>query len=249
MQKYRAKYFAGDQAVAYIEGYPGQKTGHSAEKHIGLTAVVVIIFVGLMLLSADDWREELPTVLALATAITALILFASYKINPMVWRRLFRKSAYEQMMHYDRKVADELDRLDDNYFIFHDLTFELFHIENLIVSTRGMFVVAKIREKEKLHVQNNLLYAGDTPLDTLTGNLWRICHLINIVYKKTYREDVMPKPILVVPAADKVAVGSYEEITIVPLKKLKETIEKEAKEVMKLEIAQSFAYYIKKRYM
>ena len=85
------------------------------------------------------------------------------------------------------------DSLDDNYFIFHDMTFELFHIENLVISTRGIFVVAKIREKEPLHVENDVLYAGDTPLDTLTGNVWRICHLINIVYKKTYKEEIMPK--------------------------------------------------------
>ncbi|MBN2569434.1 MAG: NERD domain-containing protein [Deltaproteobacteria bacterium] len=235
--------------MAYIEGYPGGKTGSSAEMHIGLTIVVAIVFIGFMLFSADNWRAELPTILGLTAAIAALILFASYRVNPMGWRRLFRRSAYDHMMHYDRMVAEELDQLDDNYFIFHDLTFELFHIENLVISTRGIFIVAKIREAEELHVENNILYAGETPLDTLTGNLWRICHLINIVYKKAYREDVMPKPFLVAPEAARVAIDNFEDITILPLKNLRETMEKDKKEVMKLEIAQSFAFYIKKRYI
>ena len=59
----------------------------------------------------------------------------------------------------------------------------------------------------------------------------------------------MPKPILVVPEAETVAIKEFEKIRIVPLTHLKETIENNKEEVMKAEIAQSFAYYIKKRYM
>ena len=234
--------------MAYIEGYPGQKTGHSAEKHIGLVIIVVVMMIGIMLYFAEDWRGELPTILVIATAIIAVILVVSYKINPLGWKKVFARSSYEKMMRLDRMVADELDLLDDNYFIFHDMTFELFHIENLVISTRGVFVVAKIREKEPLHVENDVLYAGDTPLDTLTGNIWRICHLINIVYRKTYKEEMMPKPMLVVPEAETVALGSFEKIAIIPLSRLKRTIERDTKDIIRLEIAQSFAYYIKKRY-
>jgi len=234
--------------MAYIEGYPGQKTGHSAEKHIGLVIIVVVMMIGIMLYFAEDWRGELPTILVIATAIIAVILVVSYKINPLGWKKVFARSSYEKMMRLDRMVADELDLLDDNYFIFHDMTFELFHIENLVISTRGVFVVAKIREKEPLHVENDVLYAGDTPLDTLTGNIWRICHLINIVYRKTYKEEMMPKPMLVVPEAETVALGSFEKIAIMPLSRLKRTIERDTKDIIRLEIAQSFAYYIKKRY-
>ena len=136
--------------VAYIEGYPGEKTGQSAEKHIGLAVVVVLIFVGIMLFSSENWRKELPTVISIAIAIIALILFVSNKTNPMGWQRLFRRNTYERILHYDCMLADVMASLDDSYFIFHDLTFELFHIENLLISTRGIYIVAKIQETEEL---------------------------------------------------------------------------------------------------
>ena len=234
--------------MAYIEGYPGDKTGRSAGKHIGLVVISVVMVIGLMLYYSEDWRGELPTILVIATAIIAIMLVVSYKISPMAWKKMFARASYEEMMRLDRMVADTLDLLDDNYFIFHDMTFELFHIENLVISTRGMFVVAKIKEKEPLHVEHNILHAGDTPLDTLTGNVWRICHLINIVYKKTYKEEIMPKPMLVVPDADTVDLDNFEGIAILPLNRLKRAIEKDTKDIIRLEIAQSFAYYIKKSY-
>ncbi len=40
-------------------------------------------------------------------------------------------------------VIDELSKLDDNYFIINDFSFELFHVEHLVVSDKGMFVVSK----------------------------------------------------------------------------------------------------------
>jgi len=234
--------------MAYVEGYPGEKTKDVAVKHLAFIIIVIIMITGIMLFHAEDWKADISRIGIIVGIITAIIVFVSYKVNPLGWKRLFKKTDYDNMLRLDRMVADELNALDDNYYIFNDLTFELFHIQNFVISKYGIFVVSKIRENETLSVRKEVLFAGDNPLDTLTGNLWRVCHLVNIVFKKGFKEEIMPKPILVAPEAASVAVKEHDGITVIPLVKLNETIEKETQEIIDLDLVQSFAYFIKKRY-
>jgi hypothetical protein len=234
--------------MAYVEGYPGEKSKHSAEKHIAFIVIVIIMISGIMLFYAKDWRAELPTIAVTVTIISAIIFFVSYKMYPVGWRRLLKGADYEEMIRLDRMIADSLRELDDNYYIFHDITFELFQVQHLIISIHGIVVVSKIAKTDKLHVREKVLFSGNYSLDTETGNLWRICHLINIVIRKGFNVEIMPRPIMVVPEAQTVAVREYDGITIVPLEGLNKAIETEKNEVISLDLAQSFAYYIKKRY-
>jgi len=234
--------------MAYIEGYPGEKTRGVTAKHVGFIVIVTIMMAGLMTYFSEDWRAELPSILTVITIILAIIVFVSFKVNPSGWRKMFRYSGLEQELEYDRLIADSLAALDDSHFIFHDITFELFHIENLVISPRGIFVIGKITHSEDLHVKNKVLFAGEDPLDKTTGDIWRVCHLINIVIKKGFKTEVMPKPILVFPGSPPPSVTQYDGITIVPLRELNETIERQKGQDIKEELVHSFAYYIKKRY-
>ncbi|MBA7545719.1 hypothetical protein ES705_38091 [subsurface metagenome] len=145
-------------------------------------------------------------------------------------------------------IADSLAELDDSHFIFHDITFELFHIENLVISPRGIFVIGKIMHGGDLRVQNNILFAGGNPLGKTTGDIWRVCHLVNIVMKKGFKTEVMPKPILISPGSQTPSVTQYDGITIIPLRRLNGTVEGQKGQDIKEKLVHSFAYYIKKRY-
>jgi hypothetical protein len=234
--------------MAYVEGYPGGKTRDVAAKHIGLIAIVAVTVAGLMIYFSDDWKAELPSIVTVTAIILALVAFVSSKVNPAGWKSIFRRSALERELKHDRMIADSLALLDDSHFIFHDITFELFRIENLVISPRGVFVIGKIAHGENLHVKNNVLFAGDSPLDKTTGDIWRVCHLVNIVIKKGFQTEVMPKPILVSPGANSPAVAHYDGITIIPLRKLNETVERQEGQAIKEELVHSFAFYMKKRY-
>jgi len=169
--------------MAYVEGYPGGKTRDVAAKHIGLIAVVAATVAGLMIYFSGDWKAELPSIVTVTAIILALVAFVSSKVNPAGWKSIFRRSALERELEQDRMIADSLAQLDDSYFIFHDITFELFHIGHLVISPRGVFAIGKIAHSETLHVKNNVLFAGDSPLDKTTRDIWRVCHLVNIVIK------------------------------------------------------------------
>lgn len=234
--------------MAYVEGYPGEKTKGVTAKHIGFIVIVAAMVVGLMTYFSEDWRVELPSILTVTTVILAIIAFVSFKVNPAGWRRIFRPSGLEQELEHDRMIADSLAGLDDSHFIFHDITFELFHIENLVISPRGIFVIGKIPYSEDLHVKNNVLFAGEHPLDKTTGDIWRVCHLVNIVIEKGFQTKVMPKPILISPGSEAPSVTQYDGITIVPLRTLNKTVAGQKGEGVKEKLVHSFAYYIKKRY-
>jgi len=234
--------------MAYIEGYPGEKTKGVTSQHIGFIVIVAIMIVGLMTYFSKDWRTELPSILTVTAIILGIVFFVSFKVNPAGWRKIFRSSGLERELEDDRMIADSLAELDDSHFIFHDITFELFHIENLVISPRGIYVIGRIAYAEDLHIRNEVLFAGDRPLDKTTGNIWRVCHLVNIVIKKGFQTEVMPKPILVSPGTHPPRVSQYDGITIVPLPQLKGMVEGQKGQDIQEELVHSFAYYIKKRY-
>jgi hypothetical protein len=234
--------------MAYVEGYPGEKIKSTTAKHWGFIAIVTVMLIGIMAYISKDWRAELPSIIFTVSIILAIIIFVSFKVNPMGWRKLVKRSSFERTLKLDHMVADMLSKLDDSHFIFHDITFELFHIENLVISTRGIFVIGKIGEEGQLQIKDKSLYAGDELLDKLTGNLWRVCHLINIVIKKGFKEEVMPEPVLVSFGTGSVAVKTFEGITITTLDKLNKFIEAQKEKKIEQELVERFAFYIKKRY-
>lgn len=234
--------------MAYIEGYPGAKIKSTTAKHWGFIVIVTVMLVGIMAYLSKDWRAELPSIMFTVSIILAIVIFVFFKVNPMGWRKLVMRSSFDRMLRLDRMVADMLSQLDDTHFIFHDITFELFHIENLVICPRGIFVISKIGNEGQLQIKDKSLYAGGELLDKLTGNVWRVCHLINIVIDKGFKEKIMPKPVLVVPEAGSVAVKNFEGITITTLEKLNEFIETQKDSKISQELVERFAFYIKKRY-
>lgn len=234
--------------MAYIEGYPGEKIETTTGKHLGFIVIVVVLLVGFLAYSADDWREEIPSIILTVSIVVAVILFVSYKINPLGWRRIFRKERVEEALRMDRLIADRLAELDDSHFIFHDITFELFHVENLVICPGGIFVIEKLESPDALAVRGKILFAGDEPLDTVTGNLWRVCHLINIVMEKGFKEDIMPQPLLVRPGEASVNIGDFDGIIITTLDGMIKAIEGRHKKAIEQELVERFAFYMKKRY-
>ena len=58
----------------------------------------------------------------------------------------------------------------------------------------------------------------------------------------------MPQPVLVIPDTEHLEISTFEGISIVTPSGLAPLIKERDKEVLKPEIAQGFAFYIKERY-
>lgn len=234
--------------MAYVEGYPGSKIKGLTLRHRAYPLLVFAAVIGIVLYFSEGWLEDIRTTAAIVAVLALFIIGGFIKANPMVWKLIFKRPEFERLLRQDRMVADELAKLDDDHFVIHDFRFELFHVEHLVISPRGIFVVHKIPHGEPLGVKNDLLYAGERCMEKNTSNLWRICHLIHIVFQKGYKEDCMPEPILVSPEAGSVEPGEFKGISIVGLSGLRERIARDKQEVIGPDLVRSFAVFIKSKY-
>ena len=234
--------------MAYVEGYPGSKIKGLTLRHRAYPLLVFAAVIGIVLYFSEGWLEDIRTTAAIVAVLALFIVGGFIKANPMAWKLIFKRPKFERLLRLDRMVADELAKLDDDHFVIHDFRFELFHVEHLVISHRGIFVVHKIPRGEPLGVRNDMLFAGDLCLEKNTSNLWRICHLIQIVFRKGYKEDLMPEPILVSPEAGSLALNEFKGISIVDLPGMHERITRGQRGVLDPDLVRSFAVFIKSKY-
>jgi hypothetical protein len=164
--------------------------------------------------------------------------------------KVFNRKQFEKFMEQEIRVIDRLTMLDDTYFILNDFSFELFHVEHLVVSENGVFIIGKIRDNGKLSISNNTLFAGENSLETLTGRLWRLSHLVNLITKKGFDgAEIMPKPVLVLPDESKSPINEFDGIRIAGIDELNNVIGKDLKFKIDKDLAEGFALFIKERYI
>lgn len=234
--------------MAHIEGHPDDKTKGGISKYLWLIIILMVIMVLLSMGSMEEWREKIVAMLVASGFIVMIISIVTIKVNPMGWMKIFRRSGFERLLKADQIIFDSLQKLDDHHVIFYDFNFELLHVEILLIGPKGIFVIGKITSSEVLRIQDKILFAGKRSLMKKTGNLWRICDLINMHIQKEYKTDIMPKPILVVPYAESVAVNEYNGISIVTPDGLNALIELQPPDAIQPILVQGLVGDIKKRY-
>lgn len=236
--------------MAYVEGNPENKAVKTMVRHAGFIAIITFTITGMLLIGSDDWKLELSKTLIIAGVVLFVSVIVSLKLNPLGWKRVFKRSQYEKLLKNEKLVIDELSKLDDNYFVINDFSFELFHVEHLVVSDKGMFVISKNPYAGELNVANGALYSDDQSLESITSSLWRVCHLINIIIRKGFNNlEIMPKPVLVLPESSKSAMKDFNGIAVAGIDELNGLITNRIRFNIDREHAEGFAVFIKQRYL
>lgn len=234
--------------MAHIVGYRKESFKGIPTSHIFLIIIVTVALIGFMLNPADNWKDNILSMLGTVAVIVVIVGFALNKVNPMGWKRLFKKAEFERLVQADHTILASLQSLNNDHYVMYDFNFELLHVEFLVLGPQGIFVVGKLTSSEPLRVDAGTLMAGNEPLSKQTGNLWRICHLINIVLKKGYKEEIMPQPVLVATHCDSVAIAKYDGIAIMGPGDIASHIQHHAQNDIQREVVQGFAGYLHKRY-
>ena len=184
--------------MAHVIGYPARQ---NVKKDIsglllmlGMAALVAILLFD----PHADRSSEIFSCLAVGIGISLVVVFVYSRINPMGFQRIIAPQTFESNLAQDLAVADTLNGLDDDTYVFHGFIFELFRVEHLVISRQGIYVISKVRQGSAISEKNGTLFCGNDSLETMTGNTWRVCHLISIVLKKYFKLEHMPQPILVV---------------------------------------------------
>lgn len=236
--------------MAYIENKVSNEKGNPVVKHLFLVLLSAATLMGGMYFFSDNREVEFSTIVMVVLIMGVLTIFISKRLYPMGWTKLLNRAEYDKIMAQDKNVNDALVQLDDSYFIFSNFIFELFQIDHLIISENGYFVIGRIPYSEELNIKNNNLFAGDISLETLTTRVWRVCHLINIIIRKSFDEmEVMPVPILVAPDSYNVSIKEFNDISITTVSDLNNLITKKLKFKINKEHAEGFAVYLKQKYM
>lgn len=236
--------------MAFIEGHPRDKIKKSILSQIGFTLFAGTAIIVLMLVFSDSWQKDLSAILTIVLVIAAVLLLVQYKLNPLGWMKVFNRKKFERFMEQEVKVIDCLAKLDDSYFIINDFSFELFHVEHLVVSENGVFIIGKIRESGELSISDNTLFIGEKSLETLTGRLWRLSHLVNLITKKGFDgAEIMPKPVLVLTDELKSDIKEFDGIRISGIGELNDLITKSLKFKIDKDLAEGLALFFKERYI
>ena len=234
--------------MAYIEGYPGREDQLRTRRHMGFIALAVVTVTGLTVWSQLEGGHGQTVEWAVVGGIALLVLMVSAKLNARGWKQLLFPRTYEQQLVVERAISDRLSELDDTYFVIHDFAFELFHVDHVVISNRGIFVIRSIASKHRLKVRNKTLFAGRDSLETLTGAVWRVCHLLNIIISKGFQLKVMPQPILVHDGEGAPDVKRFDGIEIVSIHQLNTAITSQKESSLEDRQAASIATYLVQRY-
>jgi len=234
--------------MAFIEGTNDQKDNRTIYRHMSFIMIAAVAIFILMTGSADTGHGDIPTILMITATVSILMIFVSYRINPLAWKKLLRSKEYERSAEMSKRIEGSLRGLDDSHYVFNNIIFELFRIEHLVISPQGIFVIATIPCGGTLRIQDKTLFAGERTLETTTNSLWRVCHLVNIVLKKGFNSEIMPVPILVTADTENSGIDDFDQITILHRNNLRTKIMKKGKNLLDTEQVQSYAYFFKSRY-
>ncbi|BCS95615.1 hypothetical protein DSLASN_12470 [Desulfoluna limicola] len=234
--------------MAYIQGNPVDGLKQTVTRHLFLMVTVTVVLAGMMIVFSDDPMAEMATIAAITISCTAIIGFVSFRSNPLALTMLFNPARFKKAVGEEEAVIRQLETLSDRCYVFNNLTLELFRIDHLVISPWGLFVMGRVRKEGELELNNSILHAGGASLDSLCTNTWRICHLLNIVIRKGWSEEVMPSPVIVPHAGHPTQLTTVDGMDVINAEHLAAHIEKGREETIGEELVESVAAYILKRY-
>lgn len=234
--------------MAYMEGNLLNSDGNADKKRLAILSFSCILLIALIVYFSG-LREVNFSIIGFAALLFLFFAVTYFKLFPMAWTLLFNKHEYDRILEMDKSIIKILMELDDSYFILANITMELFHVEYLIVSGRGIFVIARAKQTDDILLKDGVMVADAPSLDKITSGLWRICHFLNIVIKKSFKVDLMPQPVVVLAEAGAVPSKIIDDLIVCTLPDLKNIIHSSMTTPLPDGIAENLAYLLKTRYV
>ena len=233
--------------MAYIHQY--SKTGDKKLiRHISILGGIGLFLAVFMAWTSDNLLEEWKFIASVSGFFIIVFMFISYRTNPLGWFKLFYNKKFREIQAMSAKVSSVLERLDDRCFVFNWIIMEFFQIDHFIITPNGIFIVAAFESGDFSINEHNILVNDGKLIDKTTGKLWRVCNMLNILYKKGFKQDHMPIPVIVATEASRVSLKEYKGISILPCEEL-DTFIKSKKECIDEKMVKGFSWFITERYV
>jgi hypothetical protein len=99
--------------------------------------------------------------------------------------------------HAEEVVAEKLTNLPDGYHVFHDISFDGFNIDHVVVGPGGIFLVETKSHKGKIDAQGDtLLLNGAQPPKNFLNQTWSQTYQLRDFLKKQTSKEWTITPIL-----------------------------------------------------
>ncbi len=234
--------------MAHVFGYPHKDVSRITRRYLFLTVIVQLILTILLEQMTVSLKAAIVSITATIAFCFLMLALVLWRAHPLAWMRIVSPARYKARVRDESSVIDALSSLDENAFIFNGIVLDPFHIEHLVISSKGIFVLAKLRDGSQLHVRNHTLFSNDQPLDKITGSLWRICHRVHIMVKNECRIQIMPQPVLLITMPEAgISLEAFDDINIMDMKGVMNSLSASAPNLLEPQMVRNIATQINSR--
>lgn len=176
------------------------KAGHSVRKMASKRELIYFGIVAFMFLIIWLWATNIGTLIKIGLPATiVLVIGLRVAFNDLEKAGIHIKKRIkdaERGARAEERVEEKLSSLE-GYISFHDLVFEGFNIDHLIIGSAGVFVIETKSHIGKVTSERGLLFLnGEPPVKNFTNQAWsQTFHIKNLLKQRT-GNDWLVKPIL-----------------------------------------------------
>jgi len=175
--------------------------GRSAREMANRRYMKATIIAGVLFLIAVVWFYNLNNIIKLGLpAIAVLAVIMILAADRLEKKGLFIKKRArdaDRGARAEEVVAERLASLPEGYHAFHDLAFEGFNIDHVIVGPGGIFLVETKSHREEVTARGDiLLLNGKQPTKNFLNQAWSQTYQLRDLLKTHTSREWKIKPVL-----------------------------------------------------
>jgi hypothetical protein len=156
-------------------------------------ALLFLISIGIFSNLYNITKIGLPITIILAVAI---LMFANRLEKKGLHVKKRAKDA-DRGAHAEEVVAERLQDLPDGYHVFHDIAFDGFNIDHVVVGSGGIFLVETKSHSGTVDAKGDtLVLNGVQPPKNFLNQTWSQTYQLKEFLKKQASKEYVVKPIL-----------------------------------------------------
>jgi hypothetical protein len=178
-------------------GTAGQSVRELANKR----HIISIVLFGLAILIPLLWINNINNIAKLGLpGVIFLIIIGKLGMEILGKKALYAKKRArdaDRGAEAEEKVAERLNALPDGYFGFHDISFDGFNVDHIVVGPGGIFVVETKSHRGKLTARGDaLLLNNKPPMKDFLNQAWSQTFEVRDLLKEHLSKELPVKPVL-----------------------------------------------------
>jgi len=175
--------------------------GKNAREMANRRYMKATIITGVLFLIAVVWFYNFNSIIKLGlpviAVLAAVMILAADRLEKKGLFIKRRARDADRGAHAEEVVSERLASLPEGYHAFHDLAFDGFNIDHVVVGPGGIFLVETKSHREEVTAQGDtLLLGGKQPAKNFLNQAWSQAYQLRALLEKRTSREWKIKPIL-----------------------------------------------------